>query len=45
VIPPLAAAAQRTDQLTTDGLALKVCPDAQGSADYEIADQQRRLTL
>jgi len=42
-ILPLAAAAQCTDQLSTDGLTLRVYPDAAGRAAGEILDGQRRL--
>jgi alpha-D-xyloside xylohydrolase len=41
----LAGAAQCTDQLTTDGLALKIYPDAEGRAAGEILDGQRRLSF
>ena len=42
---PLAAAAQCADQLSTDGITLRVYPDTEGRAAGEILDGQRRISF
>jgi alpha-D-xyloside xylohydrolase len=45
IILPLAAAAQCADQLSTDGITLRVYPDTEGWAAGEILDGQRRISF